>query len=102
MTKIQIELLPDATAKAASDAVADATGARPALTDAGISLQILNNQNYSFILRGNLVRTAAQAKPPRNPCVENNFVLLDESTERRKSVRQVAAKPLVRGGKARP
>jgi len=60
-------------------------------TDVGISLQILNNQDYSFILRGNLARAAAWAKPPRHPRVENDFVLLDESPE--------GAKP---SGKARP
>ncbi len=74
----------------------------PIGTDVGISLQILNNRDYCFILRRNLARTAARCKTAARPRVENNIVLLDESTERRKSVQQVAAKPLVRGGKARP
>ena len=51
--------------------------------DVGISLQILNNQDYSFILRENLARAAARAKPPGAPRVENNIVLLDE--KRRKA-----------------
>jgi hypothetical protein len=59
------------------------------ITDGGSSLQILNNQHYSFILRGNLVCAAARAKPPGTPRVENNIVLLDEKIRRRKSVQSV-------------
>jgi hypothetical protein len=71
-------------------------------TNARISLQILNNQDYSFILQGNLVRAAARAKPPGSPRVESNIVLPDESAAGANPVQQVAPKPLVRGGKARP
>jgi tetratricopeptide (TPR) repeat protein len=59
---------------------------------AGPTAEILNNQGYSFILRGNFNRareilSAARAKEPGNPYIENNIALLDESARSRKSVR---------------
>ena len=58
----------------------------------GATAEVLNNQGYSFILRGNFIRArevllAARAKEPRNPYIENNIALLEESAQRRKSVR---------------
>jgi len=58
----------------------------------GPTAEILNNQGYSFMLRGNFTRAreillAARAKEPGNPYVENNIALLDERTPRRKSTR---------------
>jgi len=58
----------------------------------GPTAEILNNQGYSFILRGNFSRAreillAARAKAPGNPYIENNIALLDDSARSRKSVR---------------
>ncbi len=62
-----------------------------AIKIAGPTAEILNNQGYSFILRGNFARAreillAARAKRPGNPYIENNIALLDESARRGKSV----------------
>jgi len=58
----------------------------------GPTAEILNNQGYSYMLRGQFNRAreilmAARAKDPGNPYVENNLALLDESARTRKSVR---------------
>lgn len=58
----------------------------------GPTAEILNNQGYSYMLRGQFNRAreilkAARAKDPRNPYIENNIALLDESARRRQSVR---------------
>jgi len=58
----------------------------------GPTAEILNNQGYSFILRGNFGRAreillAARAKAPGNPYIENNIALLDDSARSRKSLR---------------
>lgn len=59
---------------------------------AGATAEVLNNQGYSFILRGNFTRArevllTARAKDPANRYIENNIALLEESAQRRKSVR---------------
>ena len=58
----------------------------------GPTAEILNNQGYSFMLRGQFNRAreillSARAKDPRNPYIENNIALLDESARKGKSVR---------------
>jgi Flp pilus assembly protein TadD len=58
----------------------------------GPTAEILNNQGYSYMLRGQFNRAreilrAARAKDPRNPYIENNIALLDESVRKRQSVR---------------
>ncbi len=50
----------------------------------GPTVEILNNQGYSYMLRGDYKRaraklTAAQRKDPRNKYVQNNLQLLEES-----------------------
>ena len=57
----------------------------------GPTAEILNNQGYSYILRGDHRRARAklleaQAKDPNNPFVKNNLDLLDESFAKAKSV----------------
>ena len=52
---------------------------------AGETVQILNNQGYSYMLRGDLVRARAKflkaAKlEPTNPIITNNLALLDSSS----------------------
>jgi Flp pilus assembly protein TadD len=59
---------------------------------AGGTPEILNNQGYSYMLRGNFTRareilTTARAKDPGNPYIQNNLALLDESVRTRKAVR---------------
>jgi len=51
---------------------------------AGETTQILNNQGYSYMLRGNFVRARqklmkANAREPNNPVIVNNLQLLDSS-----------------------
>lgn len=58
-----------------------------ALAIAGPTSEVLNNQGYSYILRGDLQRArdtllAAQRQDPRNKYVENNLMLL-QSGERK-------------------
>ncbi len=58
---------------------------------AGPAPEILNNQGYSYMLRGDRRRArqtllAAQAKDPNNPYIKNNLDLLDDSFARRKDV----------------
>ena len=48
----------------------------------GETVQILNNQGYSYLLRGNLVSARAKfararSLEPGNPLVDNNMKLLD-------------------------
>jgi Flp pilus assembly protein TadD len=55
----------------------------------GPTPEILNNQGYSYMLRGDRRRArqtllAAQAKDPNNPYIKNNLDLLDESFAGRK------------------
>jgi Flp pilus assembly protein TadD len=52
---------------------------------AGPTVQILNNQGYSYMLRGDLVKARAKfreagAREPANPIIVNNLALLDSST----------------------
>jgi Flp pilus assembly protein TadD len=58
---------------------------------AGPTAEILNNQGYSFMLRGEFNRareilTAARAKDPANPYVQNNLALLEDSVRAHKAV----------------
>lgn len=55
---------------------------------AGPTPEILNNQGYSYLLRGDRARArqtllAAEAKDPGNPYIRNNLDLLDASLARR-------------------
>jgi Flp pilus assembly protein TadD len=57
----------------------------------GPTAEILNNQGYSYILRGDHRRARsklleAQSKDPGNPYIKNNLDLLDESFAKAKSV----------------
>ena len=59
---------------------------------AGPTPEILNNQGYSYLLRGDRQRArrtllAAQAKDPGNPYIENNLNLLDQSLREGAAVR---------------
>src|SRR5208282_6909161 len=52
----------------------------------GETAQILNNQGYSYMLRGNLAAARikfakAQALEPQNPYVQNNMKLLESSAK---------------------
>ena len=58
----------------------------------GPTPEVLNNQGFSFILRGDYARAreilrAAQAKDPANPYIKNNLDLLEKSARTRKAVR---------------
>lgn len=58
---------------------------------AGIKVEILNNQGYSYMLRGDVPRayeklSAARQRDPRNPYVLSNLRLLHESTRRGKAI----------------
>jgi Flp pilus assembly protein TadD len=58
----------------------------------GPTSEVLNNQGFSFILRGDYRRAreillAAQAKDPTNPYIKNNLDLLEKSARSRKAVR---------------
>jgi len=53
---------------------------------------VLNNQGYSYMLRGDYKRARevlaeAQAKDPANPYIKNNIDLLEESIRTRRAVR---------------
>jgi tetratricopeptide (TPR) repeat protein len=57
----------------------------------GPTPEILNNQGFSFILRGDYrkarqILLAAQAKDPANPYIKNNIDLLEKSARTRKAV----------------
>jgi Flp pilus assembly protein TadD len=59
---------------------------RYAIRLAGHTPQILNNQGYSYMLRGNYVRarqllTKANSLEPNNPVILNNLQLLDGSRQ---------------------
>ena len=59
---------------------------------AGPTPEILNNQGYSYMLRGQFNRAreilmTARAKDPGNPYIQNNLALLEESVRARKAVR---------------
>jgi Flp pilus assembly protein TadD len=63
-----------------------------ALRIAGPTPEILNNQGYSYALRGDRRRArqtllAAQAKDPGNPYIQNNLNMLDESLREGAAVR---------------
>jgi Flp pilus assembly protein TadD len=58
----------------------------------GRTPEILNNQGYSYMLRGDFkhareILAEAQAKAPANPYIANNLALLEESVRTRKAVR---------------
>jgi Flp pilus assembly protein TadD len=57
----------------------------------GPTAEILNNQGYSYMLRGDAKRAheklvAAQRKDPRNKFVQNNLHLLEESHRKDKAI----------------
>jgi Flp pilus assembly protein TadD len=56
----------------------------------GQTAEILNNQGYSYMLRGDLTRaraklTAAQHKEPGNKYVQNNLALLADAASKKKT-----------------
>jgi Flp pilus assembly protein TadD len=58
----------------------------------GQTAEILNNQGYSYLLRGDLTRararlTAAKAKDPANRYVQNNLQLLADASANKKTAR---------------
>jgi tetratricopeptide (TPR) repeat protein len=62
-----------------------------AIRIAGPTPEILNNQGFSFILRGDYRRAretllAARAKDPASPYIANNLQLLEQSARKRKAV----------------
>jgi Flp pilus assembly protein TadD len=59
----------------------------------GPSAEVLNNQGYSYILRGDYARARtklaeARALDPKSPYILNNMKLLDESARKGKSVQR--------------
>src|SRR5215207_219496 len=57
---------------------------RTAIALSGETVQILNNQGYSYMLRGDLAKARskfrkAHEKEPGNPVIANNLALLDSS-----------------------
>ena len=59
----------------------------------GKTPELLNNQGYSYMLRGDYARARvtlmqAKAKDPDNPYVRNNLELLDKSMRKGKGVQQ--------------
>ena len=57
----------------------------------GPTPEVMNNQGFSYMLRGDYRRArsmfvAAQAKDPKNPYIANNLRLLDESAHKAKAV----------------
>lgn len=62
-----------------------------AIRIAGPTVEIINNQGYSLMLRGKYAEAAAKfaqaaRKAPENPYVKNNIRLLAESTHQRKAI----------------
>jgi Flp pilus assembly protein TadD len=62
-----------------------------ALNILGPTVSVLNNQGFSYMLRGDYRRAreklvAAQAQDPGNPNVKANLALLEESTQTRKGI----------------
>jgi Flp pilus assembly protein TadD len=58
---------------------------------AGVTPEVLNNQGYSYILRGDYARARsklaeARALDPKSPFILNNIRLLDESARKGKAV----------------
>lgn len=57
----------------------------------GATPEILNNQGFSYLLRGDYARAratllAAQAKDPASPFIENNLLLLEQSARKSKGI----------------
>ena len=57
----------------------------------GTTPEILNNQGFSYMLRGDHARArktllAAQAKDPASPYIQNNLLMLDEMLRKKKAV----------------
>jgi Flp pilus assembly protein TadD len=57
----------------------------------GPTPEIMNNQGFSYMLRGEYARAratllAAQAKDPASPYIKNNLVLLDQAVRKRKAI----------------
>jgi Flp pilus assembly protein TadD len=57
----------------------------------GSTPEVLNNQGFSYMLRGDYRRAratllAAQAKDPGNPYIQNNLRMLEESARKAKAV----------------
>ncbi len=57
----------------------------------GATPEIMNNQGFSYMLRGDYVRArstllAAQAKDPANPYIQNNLQMLDQAARKKKMV----------------
>jgi Flp pilus assembly protein TadD len=66
---------------------------KQALAITGPSPEVLNNQGYSYILRGDYARARtklaeARALDPQSPYILNNFRLLEESSRKGKSVQR--------------
>jgi tetratricopeptide (TPR) repeat protein len=64
---------------------------RQVLKMIGPTPEVLNNQGYSYMLRGDYRRArttllAARSKSPENPYIRNNLELLDESERKAKTV----------------
>ena len=77
--------------------IACAASTLPAVLDdrairiVGPTPELLNNQGFSYMLRGDYRRAretllAAQARDPKNPYIANNLRLLDESERTAKAV----------------
>jgi Flp pilus assembly protein TadD len=57
----------------------------------GPTPEIMNNQGFSYMLRGDYARArttllAARSRDPANPYIQNNLQLLDEAARKRKMV----------------
>ncbi len=57
----------------------------------GATPEIMNNQGFSYMLRGDYGRArstllAAQAKDPANPYIQNNLQMLDQAARKKKMV----------------
>ncbi len=66
---------------------------KQAISIAGASSEVLNNQGYSYILRGDYARARAKlaearALDPKSPYILNNIKLLEESAAKGKSVQR--------------
>jgi Flp pilus assembly protein TadD len=64
---------------------------RQAIELIGATPELLNNQGYSYMLRGDYVRArttlkAAQAQDPDSPFIQNNLELLEKSARRGKGI----------------
>ena len=64
---------------------------RQAIAIVGPTAEILNNQGYSYMLRGDYKRAratlaTAQSKDPANRYVQNNLQLLKDSTRTGKAI----------------